>query len=199
MSDVPAADHDSALLLRSVEDPAAFATFYRRNRDSLLTWLYRQTLDAEVAADLAAEVFAVVVERRDRFDPGRGPARAWLWGLANVELNRWRRRGAIAERARRRIGMPVLAVDDEAISYVETLVDIGQVAERLRGHVHRLPDGERAALELRVFHDLPYTEVASRLGCAPGAARVRVSRALARLRDLMGPEDRLVLSGGVGE
>jgi RNA polymerase sigma factor (sigma-70 family) len=190
-------DVDSVLLLQSRNDPAAFVTFYRRNRDPLLAWLYRQTFDAEVAADLVAEVFAVVIERRDRFDPHKGPARAWLWGVAGVELARWRRRGAIAERARRRLGVPVLAVDDEAISHVESLVDIASIAAELRDHVGALPPGERAALELRVFHDLPYDEVAARLGCAPGAARVRVSRALSRLREKLDPGDTVVVTGGM--
>jgi RNA polymerase sigma-70 factor (ECF subfamily) len=187
-------DEDSRLLLASSDDPAAFATFYRRNRDPLLAWLYRRTFDAEVAADVAAEVFATVIANRDRFDVARGPARAWLWGIASIELSRWRRQGVIAERARRRIGVPIFAVDDEAIAHVESLVDLRPVAVRLHSHVEGLPPGERAALELRVLQQLPYREVAERLGCAPGAARVRVSRALAHLREVVDPADELALS-----
>ena len=71
-----------------------------------------------------AEVFTVVIERRSRFDPDKGPARGWLWGIAGVELARWRRRGAVAERAGRRLGIPVLAHDDEALSQVENVVAI---------------------------------------------------------------------------
>lgn len=37
------------------------------------------------------------------------------------------------------------------------------------------------ALILRVGHELSYDEVADRLGCSPGAARVRVARGLAAL------------------
>jgi RNA polymerase sigma-70 factor (ECF subfamily) len=52
-----------------------------------------------------------------------------------------------------------------------------------------LPDRERAALELRVLDELPYADVAARLGVRPAAARLRVSRALRRLSALPLKED----------
>jgi RNA polymerase sigma-70 factor (ECF subfamily) len=44
-----------------------------------------------------------------------------------------------------------------------------------------LPEGERAALLLRVDHDLPYEDIAAALGTTVGAAKVRVHRARLRL------------------
>ena len=44
-----------------------------------------------------------------------------------------------------------------------------------------LPEGEKAALLLRVDYDLPYEEIASVLGTSVGAAKVRVHRARLRL------------------
>jgi len=172
-------------LLTDWGNPHGFTEFYRRTRDPLLAWLYRQTLDAEVAADLLGEVFAVALERRERFDPGRGTARAWLWGIAGIELKRWRRTGAIARRARRRIGIELVEIDDESITHVESLVDARAMTAVLRDHLQRLPNGERQALELRVFERLPYDEIGDRLGCRAGAARVRVSRGLGRLREVI--------------
>ena len=43
-----------------------------------------------------------------------------------------------------------------------------------------LPAEQRRALELRVIEQLDYEEVAGRLGCSQNAARLRVSRGLAR-------------------
>jgi RNA polymerase sigma-70 factor (ECF subfamily) len=45
-----------------------------------------------------------------------------------------------------------------------------------------LSDGERAAVELRVVHGLGYDDVAAALATTAPAARVRVSRGLAALR-----------------
>jgi RNA polymerase sigma-70 factor (ECF subfamily) len=48
-----------------------------------------------------------------------------------------------------------------------------------------LPEGQREAIELRVVEDLDYDGVAKRLDTTPAAARVRVHRGLAALRNLL--------------
>jgi RNA polymerase sigma factor (sigma-70 family) len=175
-------DEDSRLLLGSNDDPALFGELYRRNRDSLLAWFTRRTLDAEVGAELAAETWAAVLLHRDRFDPRRGTGMAYIWGIANNKLKNWWRKGAVERRARDRLGMPVIEVDDEAVCYVESLVDLEMIREEVLQAVEELPEGERAAVELRILQGLEYAEVARLLQCEPGAARVRVSRGVARLR-----------------
>lgn len=189
-------DEDTRLLVRSVSDAAAFGDFYRRNRDSVLRWLYRQTLDAEVAADLMAECFAVALVKRSRFRPSKGTARGWLWGIASVELRRWRRHGVVADRARRRAGIDVIAIDDDAIVHVESLLDLREFIEAASRELEVLPCGEREAVELRVLEGLTYEEVALRLQCAPGAARVRVSRGLGKLRVSLAAYDPSIAVAG---
>ena len=60
------------------------------------------------------------------------------------------------------------------------------VLRALRG----LPEGERAALLLRVDHDLSYEEIASALGISAGAAKVRVHRARLRLASALKSQGR---------
>jgi len=55
------------------------------------------------------------------------------------------------------------------------------MAPALADAVEGLPREQRRALELRVLDQLPYEEVAGRLGCSENAARLRVSRALRSL------------------
>lgn len=51
------------------------------------------------------------------------------------------------------------------------------------GLVGGLPDSARAALVLRYVKDMPYEEMAARLGCTAQAARQRVSTAVRALRE----------------
>jgi RNA polymerase sigma-70 factor (ECF subfamily) len=183
-SDAPG-DENTVLLLRARTDPQAFGEFYRRNLDALLAWLYRQTFCAELAADLTAETFAAALERLDRFDPSRGCGRAWLWGIAGMQLRRWWRRGAVDHRARQRLGIAALAVDEGAQAHVEALVDMAPYRAVLADALAELTHTEREAIELRVIRQMSYADISEQLGCAPGAARVRVSRALAHLRRML--------------
>ena len=55
--------------------------------------------------------------------------------------------------------------------------------DELEGALADLPEGQREAIRLRVVVDLAYEQVAASLGTTPEAARVRVHRGLASLRN----------------
>src|SRR3954465_4394107 len=102
---------DEALPAAAGGDADAFAAFYRRHARAVAGFFAARTRDAEVAADLTAETFAAALEGVRRFDPSRGPAGAWLYGIAHHQLSRWQRRRRVDERARRRVGMERLALE----------------------------------------------------------------------------------------
>ena len=74
---------------------------------------------------------------------------------------------------------------NEDIERIEDLCDLSSMRESVRDALASLPANLADAVRLRVAFDLPYAEVARRLGCSEGAARVRVSRGLTRLADLL--------------
>jgi RNA polymerase sigma-70 factor, ECF subfamily len=179
---------DAELILASRHDPGAFRELYDRWAERLLVYLYRRTLDAEVAADLLAETFAVAYERRHKFrDVGR-PGGAWLYGIAARELSHWFRRQEVELRAVRRLGVSMPELDRESIERIEALADADEHRAALAAALGQMTGGERDAVQLRVVAELDYSEIASRLGCTEGAARRRVHRGLARLSNLMQAE-----------
>ena len=176
---------DAELIVASRDDPLMFRTLYDRWADRLLAYFYRRVLDAEVAADLLAETFAVAFERRRRFrDVGR-PGGAWLYGIAGKELSHWFRRQEVERRAIRRLGIRVPELDDESRRAIEALADMESCRAALTTALERMSTAERDAVELRVVAELGYAEIAARLECSEAAARVRVHRGLARLNRLM--------------
>src|SRR3954464_7252645 len=93
---------DAALLRAAVDDPAAFAQFYRRHVRGVIAFFHRRTGDAELAADLTAETFAAALEGCDRYAPERGARAAWLYGIAHRQLATLQSNGGVERRARRR-------------------------------------------------------------------------------------------------
>lgn len=116
------ASEDDELLRRFAGgDADAFVQFYRRHLAAILGFFLRRTGDPELTADLTAEVFAAALLAAERFEPGERPALAWLYGIAAHKLSDSRRRGRVEDRARRRLGLERLEIDDADLERVEAL------------------------------------------------------------------------------
>src|SRR4029079_4241801 len=106
----PSALSDEALL--AGRDPAGFEEFYVRHVDALLGFFIRRTRDPELAADLTAETFAAALAAPRRSERGRGTGGGWLYGIAVKQLAMSQRRAGAERRARERLGIERLDLDD---------------------------------------------------------------------------------------
>lgn len=176
---------DAELLSLAASKPEAFGVFYKRHIDAILAYHYRRSGCPQTAADLAAETFAQAFLSRRKFSPGSKPARAWLFGIARNHLGKFVRRQQVEERARRKLGVERIEVDESDIAHIEALVDMAPLRRELQEALTSLPAGEAKAVRMRIGQELTYTQVANILGCSEGAARVRVSRGLTKLADIL--------------
>jgi RNA polymerase sigma-70 factor (ECF subfamily) len=174
---------DAELLSASAADPEAFGVFYDRNVRALLAFFYRRTACPQTAADLTAETFAVAFAARHRFRDVGAPGLAWLLGIARREFSAAMRREKVHDRARRRLGMERIELDEASAERIEALADLAPLRAAVEAALDSLTPKVAEAVSLRVERDLPYAEVARRIGCSEGAARVRVARGLAKLAD----------------
>ncbi|MGI5195089.1 RNA polymerase sigma factor [Streptomyces sp. CA-288835] len=166
---------DEELLARAARDPAAFEPLVVRHSAALHGYFARRAPGA--ADDLLAELWLQAYATRRGFDAGRGPARAWLFGVArNVLSAHWRR--AVAARP----GPPGTARHDDPWEAVDNRLDAAAVAPRLRARLARLPSDERELLLLVAWEQLTPTEAAAVVGIPAGTARSRLHRARNRMR-----------------
>lgn len=181
-ADDPRAWDDAALLAGIARrNGAAFSIFYRRHLPAVLAYLMRETLDREQSADLAAEVFASVLLVAGSYVVEGRSALPWVIGIARNKLLMSWRHGRVEQRARVRLGLEPVALDDESLERVVALADAG--AGRLERMLERLPPLEREAVRSRVLDELDYKQIAGELNCSTMVVRKRVSRGLARLRE----------------
>src|SRR5215210_9365935 len=157
-------------LLASLE-AGSFAVFYRRQVEDLVAFFMRRIRDAELAADLTAETFAAALVARARFDPGRGSASAWLFGIALNKLARVERRQVAERRARRRLGMEWIELTDADIERIEALGS-GERAHVLLG---RISPEQRDAIRAHVIDERPYDRALAG-GLRGGRAQARQPR-----------------------
>lgn len=187
LSSVPVNVNDD-LLLRSRTDPEAFGQFFDSHYDEVLGYFAGRVRSAETAADLCSETFAAVLAGISRFDPARGSASQWLYGIARHLLYRYWRDLRVRNEARDDLGMAPVELDGDTAAMVAR-IDAAASLSALDRALAMLPTGHRRAVELRVLAELDYAEIADVLGCRPGAARVRVHRGLRRLRTVMEERD----------
>jgi len=158
-----------------------YRSVYAGEFESLLAYALRRVEQPEDAADVVAETFLVAWRRRADM-PAGGEARLWLYGVARRVLANHHRAGVRRERLGERLRCEIKA----AIS-----ADPGsEVPARLtvRAALARLGELDREVLMLTVWEGLEPREVAAVLRVSPAAVRTRLSRARARLRDLVGDE-----------
>ncbi|EFL33778.1 ECF subfamily RNA polymerase sigma factor [Streptomyces viridochromogenes DSM 40736] len=165
----------------AAHDPQLFEEFYRRHVDAVMSFVARRVADVHTVADLTAEVFLAALDSAHTYRPGRGDERAWLYGIARNVVSSERRRVA-RETARdlRISGRRRLEPDD--IARLEDKLDAESPGRRALAALERLPDGERAVVELVAVDQLTVTEAAAALGIRQVTARVRLHRARKALR-----------------
>lgn len=174
---------DEELLAQTPRRPAAFDAFYVRHEALVLGYFRRQVSAPDLALDLTAETFVEALASVRRFRPGPDPAVAWLLGIARNVLLKSLRRGRVADRARRRLGVVAVAVDDEDLERIDRLGSL--TVDQL---LAALPADQADAVRARVLDEESYHDIATRLRCSPLVVRKRVSRGLATLREVVNEE-----------
>jgi RNA polymerase sigma-70 factor, ECF subfamily len=175
---------DEELVAAIARGPGALAEFYQRHIGRITGMGVRRFADPEDVADFVAEVFVEVMRSASGFDPRRGKAVPWLYGLAGhvaADLHRRRLRRHDAEN--RLAGRLLLDADDYA--RVEERIDAAAQARMLYAALGRLREADRRLLELVAVDGLTPAQVAQALGISAVSARVRLMRSRARLQEAM--------------
>jgi RNA polymerase sigma-70 factor (ECF subfamily) len=167
---------------------AEFERLYRRNVDAVMAYFARRCAEPQTVADLTSETFVRAAAGFGGFDPGRGSARAWVFGIA-AHVYAWHceraasGRDAVARLAGRR------ALDDDEIEELAAKIDAERTGRQLIARCAELPALERAAIELVDLCDLTPKEAAAALGVSRVVLRKRLSRARTRLRKEHHPDE----------
>jgi len=172
-------DADLLLLVSERGSRDAFEVFYLRHAGVVASYLLRKTGSRHLAEDLAAETFAVTLDRAWSFDPARGDARAWLLGIARITMLSTFNKGRVEQAARRKLGVATRDQDYEDWEGVLDRLD-ASVSALVRG-LDDLSREERQAVVERIVQERDYAEIAAIQQVSEAAVRQRVSRGLRKL------------------
>jgi RNA polymerase sigma factor (sigma-70 family) len=178
-----AANATDTIVRRQPGGPALveFERVYRANVGAVTAYFARRCSEPQDVADLTSETVLEAAGSFGGFDPRRGTARAWLFGVAaHVFARHCARLTGGRDAALRLAGCRPLEVDE--FEELAARIDAQRTGRELLERCARLSDGEREAIELVDLMELSPKEAAAALGVSRGVLRMRLSRARARLK-----------------
>jgi RNA polymerase sigma factor (sigma-70 family) len=154
----------------------AFEALVRRYQKPLYVLCYRYLRDHDLAADVAQRAFIRAIESLAEL---RDPDffRGWLFKIGvNLALNQLRDRARFVSHTQSQ---------PDAAPGVQALVESVEQSRVLQQAVSRLPTRQRQIVELRVYQELPFSEIAVALATSANAAKVSYHHAVKKLRLLV--------------
>ncbi len=143
--------------------------------------------------DLVQDVFMRIIRARERYEP-TACFSTYLYRIAfNLCVNETQRAGS-----RRQVSMdaPAFTGDDDKSGFDfedDNIAEPSQGMERddvvrqVREAIASLPEGQRMALILAKYHDMPYTEIADVMDSTEKAIKSLIHRGRERLREILAP------------
>jgi RNA polymerase sigma-70 factor, ECF subfamily len=180
---IPEQDTDDDLLRRAAKgDEESFVQLYRRHQASLYRFALRMTGSTWAAEEVVQDVFMTLMREPKKYDRGRGPVGAYLFGIARnrvmKHLERLPRELSIDEpNANGSRAAEVAANAFTPMHWAEQQ----ERSQRVRAAVLELPAEFREAVVLCELEELSYEEAAHRSGCPIGTIRSRLHRGRALL------------------
>jgi RNA polymerase sigma-70 factor (ECF subfamily) len=182
VTDVPSPteghDPDAALVAQFLAgDRTAFDALVLRHQAAVRRLVLRYVKSEADAKDITQIAFVRAFEKLSAFR-GEAAFRTWLFRIAiNLALNHVR--GTPADLA------PIGDVAAFTSSLETGRLVAAEVWRKVSARLDDLPPKQRLALELRIFHDLSFEEVATIAGFSVESAKANFHHAVKRLRGLL--------------
>jgi len=173
---------DATLLQRYVQERSetAFAELVNRHLGLVYQAALRQTGgDAHGAQDVAQAVFVDLARKASSLTQ-RPVLSGWLY-----TSTRYAAAQVVRGEQRRRVREEKAQIMSELTSDSSPVPDWNRLRPVIDDALHQLNERDRDAVLLRFFEGKPFSEIGAKLAVSEDAARVRVDRALDKLRTLL--------------
>jgi RNA polymerase sigma-70 factor, ECF subfamily len=156
-------------------DKRSFEVLMQRHEKFLMKVVVRMTRDLDAAEDIVQDSFIKAYKRLHLFE-GRSSLRSWLYQIAlNTTRNRFRKH------SRETIGTEGMDIGVEG--EMENRMIALDVRGILQTEIEKLPARQKTALELRIFEDLSFKEIAEIMACPYDTAKANYRHALLKLKE----------------
>ena len=155
-------------------DSAPMSSLFDRHSEKLFRYCWRMNQDRQLSEDLVQETFCRMLRFKSSYKDGHS-FQAWIYSIVrNLQMDHWRKKRFEAE----------WEEGFDAPSPKEASLEDKQEAALLHQALSLLPPSKREILVMARFQGLRHEQIAEIIGCETVAARVRLHRALASLKEI---------------
>ncbi len=153
----------------------SFEDLVERYKKTVYYLSYRMVHDHEDASDLSQETFLKAYQGLRKFKR-QSSFHTWLYRIT-VNL-------CITFLRKKRSRYYVELEKTHSVEYPDVLhkLEMEELQERISDAVNELPEKQRIAVILRIYHGLSHKEISSILGCSVGTVKANYFHALRNLR-----------------
>jgi RNA polymerase sigma factor (sigma-70 family) len=182
----PSASEDDLNLIRRVvgRDRQAFETLYHRYSPVVYRYLWKLIRQREMVEEALNDVMMVVWETASRFN-GTSRLSTWILGIAHNKALKARSRSARFDTELRQAEPYGVESSGPEDAWAQR-----ELASAVARAIDSLPAEQGAVVELTLYHDLSYAEIAKIVGCPVNTVKTRMLYARRRLASLFAAESK---------
>ena len=177
-------DHYIELIQRVLEgDDDAFACLVRKYQKRVHTLAWRKTGDFHIAEDITQETFLQVYRKLPTLkDPSQFPG--WLYVITNRHCLAWLRKKRVQTQPLEEIDIAMTEQTSYSKHIAAEQAESAAAAKRelVKNLLAKLKESDRTVITLYYLSEMTYAEIGEFLGVSAETVRIRVRRALQRLK-----------------
>ncbi len=167
---------EEQVIAAAKRDPKAFAPLYRNYYEPIFRFVYKRLDSMDQAQDVTSQVFLKALSNLHKYQSRGLPFGSWLYRIALSEVNNMYK----ANKATRALNINTVNLNQMIDALEEDQTD--EQRQLLLKGLTQLKEDDLQMVELRYFEQRPFAEIGAILGITENNAKVRLYRALERLK-----------------
>ena len=155
-----------------------FAYVYREYYRKILNYIHKRISSYQDAEDLTQEILTVCYRNWEKYDADRASVGTWVFVIANSRLKNYYRDKKCEDSLNEESDLTHAEED-----FLERAILFQENKEMLYASLNALEEEDRQIVMMKYFYGKTSNELAELLGIKSGNVRVRLYRALDKMRD----------------
>ncbi|MCB9196032.1 MAG: sigma-70 family RNA polymerase sigma factor [Flavobacteriales bacterium] len=171
---------EKQLVEAAKKNPARFAPLYNKYYKPIFIFVFKKIKEEELTADITSKVFLKTLLNLNKYVDKGFPFSSWLYKIASNEVNmHFRNANKKQEVELNEKDLKVL-MDEVNLS-----IDQDDQLQRVISCLNQLPLDQSELIDLRFFEQRSFKEIGEIIGSSEGNAKIKVYRALDKLKKLL--------------